>query len=298
MVILTRHWQRRSRVPSARRNAPLVSFDAIQQTRQMVRPVQDRIVYEVDLASIAPSPRNPREDLGDIAELAESIDAFDLLQPVLVRRVGPDRYELIAGHRRFAAVQRLGRSRIAAVVRDADEDEAYLLTLAENLAREDLTPAEEAAGLAVLVRQHGWSLRQVTEAIHKSHAYVSQRLRVFESRDLREPVLKQHLSVSAAEELLRVADDVRPELVAQAIRERWTPAQARTARLASRARWLESNHTHQRQPSASLEERFRALSNELEAATASTLSPAARREAKRLAALLTGLALNPNRADQ
>jgi hypothetical protein len=74
-------------VPSARRNGPLISFDAIQQTRQVVRPVQDRIVYEVDVASIAPSPRNPREDLGDIAELAESTDAFDLLQPVVVRRV-------------------------------------------------------------------------------------------------------------------------------------------------------------------------------------------------------------------
>jgi len=119
-------------MPSARKT-PVISFAAVQQTRQVVRPVQDRIVYEVDVARIVPSPRNPRADLGDIDELAGSIDAFDLLQPVLVRPLPGDQYELIAGHRRFAAVQRLGRQKIAAVVRQAtDDDQAYLLTLAEN----------------------------------------------------------------------------------------------------------------------------------------------------------------------
>jgi ParB family chromosome partitioning protein len=92
----------------------------------MVRPVQDRIVYEIELSRITPSPRNPREDLGDVDELAESIEAFDLLQPVVVRRLEDDRYELVAGHRRFAAFQQLGRTKIAAVVRDADQDQAYL----------------------------------------------------------------------------------------------------------------------------------------------------------------------------
>jgi ParB family transcriptional regulator, chromosome partitioning protein len=229
-------------MPSARRNGPVISFEAVQQTRQTIRPVQDRIVYELEVTRITPSPRNPREDLGDIDELAESIEAFDLLQPVVVRRLPGDRYELIAGHRRFAAVQQLGRQKIAAVVRDADDDQAYLLTLAENLAREDLTPAEEAAGLGVLVREHGWSVRQVAEAIHKSPAFVSLRLRVFEAEDLRAPVLEEQLSVSAAEELLRVPAELRPALVEKAIRERWTPTQARRARLAARAKCLDSKH--------------------------------------------------------
>lgn len=268
-------------MPSAR-SRPIVSFDAVQQTRQLVRPVQDRIVYELELERIVPSPRNPREDLGDVDELADSIEAFDLLQPVVVRRLGDDRYELIAGHRRFAAVQKLGRNKITAVVRDADEDLAYLMTLAENLAREDLTPAEEAAGLAVLVRQHGWSTRQVAEAIHKSPAYVSLRLRVFETEDLRGPVLEEQLSVSAAEELLRVASDQRTELLAQAVREQWTPAQARRARLASRAKCLESKHPR----TAPLEERFRALRADLQTVNAVQLSSLARREAKRLLAVL------------
>jgi ParB family chromosome partitioning protein len=275
-------------MPSAR-NRPAVSFEAVRRTRQAVRPVQDRIVYELDVAHIVPSPHNPREDLGDIDELAGNIDAFDLLQPVVVRRLGSDQYELIAGHRRFAAMQRLGRSKIAAVVRDADEDQAYLLALAENLARKDLTPAEEAASLAVLVQEHDWSLREVAEAIHKSHAYVSQRLRVFESQDLRKPVLKQRLSVSAAEELLRVPPEQRAELVKQAVRERWTPAQARAARLSVKAKWLESNHLAPKSKSEDLEQRIQALARDLGSLQAPDLSATAHRQVARLLEVLQRL---------
>ncbi len=275
-------------MPSAR-NRPVISFAAVQQTRQVVRPVQDRIVYELNIAQIVPSPRNPREDLGDVDELAESIEAFDLLQPVVVRRLGDDRYELIAGHRRFAAVQQLGRTKIAAVVRVADEEQAYLLTLAENLAREDLTPAEEAAGLAVLVREHDWSLRQVAAAIHKSHAYVSQRLRVFESEDLREPVLEQQLSISAAEELLRVPTELRADLVDQAVRERWTPGQARAARLSARKGWLDSNHPLSKPTNEDLEHRMQALRRDLSVLKTANLSPSMCREATQLIKVLQRL---------
>jgi ParB family transcriptional regulator, chromosome partitioning protein len=283
MATRTRHSPERSCVSPAR-SRPVISFEAVQQTRQAVRPVQDRIVYELNVEQIVPSPRNPREDLGDVAELADSIQAFDLLQPVLVRRLSNDRYELIAGHRRFAAVQQLGRSKISAVVRTADEDEAYLLTLAENLAREDLTPAEEAAALGVLVRQHAWSVRQVAEAIHKSPAYVSQRLRVFEDKDLRVPVLEQQLSVSTAEELLRVPAALRLELVDQAVRERWTPARARTARLASRTKCLDSKHSPN-----DLELRMRSLSRDLADLSMLDLPSSVRHEANHLMVVLQRL---------
>src|SRR2546430_1698131 len=103
MVIRTRRSPKKSCMPSAARNRPVISFDAVQQTRNAVRPVQDRIVYELDVERIAAAPHNPRKDLGDIAELAENIEAFDLLQPIVVRKLDGERYEIIAGHRRFAA---------------------------------------------------------------------------------------------------------------------------------------------------------------------------------------------------
>src|ERR671939_1345712 len=127
---------------------------------------------------------------------------MDCSSRVVVRRVNGT-YELIAGHRRLAAAQQLGWAYISAVVRDETDDQAYLLTLTENLQRDDLSPKEEAAALEVLVRERGWTTRQVGEAIKRDHTYVSRRLRVFEDPVLAPLVLQRKLPVSTAEELLR-----------------------------------------------------------------------------------------------
>ena len=136
--------------------------------------MQDRIVYEVPVADIAPSPRNPRHKLEGLDELAESIHAHGLLQPIVVRTLA-DGYELVAGHRRLAAVQALGWARVPAVVREPNEDDAYILTLVENLQREDLSPKEEAEALEVLVRERGWSTRQVGQAIKRGPTWTDVR---------------------------------------------------------------------------------------------------------------------------
>src|SRR5258708_6967081 len=108
---------------------------------------------------------------------------------------------------------------------------------------------------------------------YTSHMHMSSlRLRVFEAEDLREPVLEEQLSVSAAEELLRVPLQMRPDLADQAVRERWTPAQARRARLAARAKWLESNHQQPDGPAVGLEERFRTLTAALQSVEVAQLS--------------------------
>ena len=194
-----------------------------------VPPVDDRLVHQLSLGSIEPSPRNPRQHADGIAELADSLQAHGLLQPVVVRRRNSG-YELIAGHRRFEAAKVLGWAQIPAVIRDETDEQAYILTLVENLQREDLSPKEEAAALEVLVRERGWTTRQVGEAIKRSHIYVSRRLRVFDDPTLAPLVLDNKLTVSAAEELLRVPDiDARNELAAQAVTHDWTPIEARKA---------------------------------------------------------------------
>jgi ParB family transcriptional regulator, chromosome partitioning protein len=201
----------------------------------VVRPraVAAAPAVRVPLELIDPSPRNPRRAL-DVDELVASIRAYGLLQPVVLRRVGA-RYELVAGHRRLAALVRLaeqepGDSRwgeVEAVVRQASADEAYLLTLTENLQRADLSPKEEAAALEVLVRQEGWSVRRVAEAIHRDPMYVSRRLRVFDDPVLAGPVLAGRLPVSTAEVLLRADREDRAGVVERALDEGWTQAVAR-----------------------------------------------------------------------
>src|SRR5215472_4687953 len=114
----------------------------------------------VPVESITGSQRNPRRRLHGIDELAASLASHGLLQPVLVRK-SDEHFELVAGHRRLAAAIQLGWQAIPAIMRSVNEDEAYLLTIVENLQREDLSAREESEALAVLIQERSWSTHQV-----------------------------------------------------------------------------------------------------------------------------------------
>jgi ParB family chromosome partitioning protein len=274
MAIHTLAWLRKSCVPRALRAAPRATFDDLEAGIDEQPPVDDRLVHLLPIASIQPSARNPRQWMEGIDELADSLREHGLLQPIVVRRRGGG-YELIAGHRRLQAAKVLGWTSIPAAVREETDDQAYILTLVENLQRENLQPKEEAAALEVLVRERGWSTRQVGEAIKRSHIYVSRRLRVFEDPVLAPLVLRSGLAVSTAEELLRATDmDVRERLASEAASANWTPADARRA--VAQAKWNESFQQHE--PSARLASRIRALREELAGLEPDTLSKLARRE--------------------
>jgi ParB family chromosome partitioning protein len=189
---------------------------------------RDIEIRYLPLAQIEDSPQNPRRRLQGVGELSASLQAHGLLQPVVVRRVG-DHYVLVAGHRRTEAARMLGWESIPATVRSEAADEAYLLTLVENLQRQDLSPREESAALEVLVRERGWNTRQVATAIERSPAFVSKRLRVFEDPAIGPAVLANELSVSAAEELLSVPAQHRGDLLAQAILGNWDMTRVRQA---------------------------------------------------------------------
>jgi ParB family chromosome partitioning protein len=185
-------------------------------------------VTTLPLTALQPSPRNPRRRLVNVAELADSIREYGLLQPIVVRSAA-EGYEVVAGHRRLEALRSLGWDTAPAVVQTADDSRAYLLSLIENLQREDLTPREESLALEVLVREHGWSTRQVAAAVKRSQGYVSKRLRVFEDVVLAPLVLDRKLSVTVAEELLPAPTERRALLARQAVDEQWDLAAARAA---------------------------------------------------------------------
>jgi ParB family chromosome partitioning protein len=177
---------------------------------------------------------NPRRRLRDIDELAASIRDHGLLQPLVVRRGKGGDYTLIAGHRRLAALKKLEAEvgggawvQVPVVIRDDNPDEAYLLTLVENLQRTDLSAAEESEALGRLVRERSWTTRQVALAINRSQTQVSRRLRVYEDRALRRLVLARKLSISVAEELLAATPDARGMLARRAAREQWDQKRAR-----------------------------------------------------------------------
>ena len=105
----------------------------------------EKEIFDISLQDIIPNRFQPREIFNDneLAELSESIKQHGVIQPIIVRKVG-DKYEIIAGERRFRASQMAGKETIPALVRDIDDKEAAKIALLENLQRSNLTPIEEA----------------------------------------------------------------------------------------------------------------------------------------------------------
>ena len=160
--------------------------------------------------SIQPNPRQPRKRFEPeaAAGLAASIRLQGVLQPVVVRRQGEGRYELIAGERRWRAARAAGSSTLPAIVKQVGDRESLLLGLVENVAREQLSAVEEARAYASLVDEFELSLADVSERVGRSKSSVSNRLRLLE---LPEEVLwmlaRGDLSEGHARAVLSIPDD-------------------------------------------------------------------------------------------
>ena len=129
---------------------------------------------------IRPGRYQPRTrmDQEALAELAASIKAQGLMQPVLVRPIERDRYELIAGERRWRAAQMAGLEVVPAIVREVPDESALAMSLIENIQRENLNPMEEAAGLARLAEEFKLTHQQVAEAVGRSRSATTNLLRL------------------------------------------------------------------------------------------------------------------------
>jgi len=145
-------------------------------------------------------------DLEKIAELSESISAVGLLQPILLRPVGV-RFEIVAGHRRFLAHRKLGLSLIDAVIKDMTDQEAAIIRATENLARENLTPIEQAVIFGNLLTNHGMSLEQVAKKFGYRPGTIRRRMDILKMPPpLQEAIHKKQISVTVAEELWPISD--------------------------------------------------------------------------------------------
>jgi ParB family chromosome partitioning protein len=172
---------------------------------------------------IHPNAKQPRKRFeGEaVTGLAESIKAQGLLQPVVVRPRLEGGYELIAGERRWRAAREAGLATVPALVREADDRDSLLLALVENVAREDLSPVEEARGYAVLIDEFGLALGEVAERVGKSKPTVSNRIRLLElPEDVLAMLGRHELSEGHARAVLSVPDhDERRKLAKRIVRE-------------------------------------------------------------------------------
>lgn len=175
---------------------------------------------EVPLDAITPNPRQPREvfDEDALAELITSIREVGLLQPVVVRQLGPDRYELIMGERRWRACREAGLERIPAIVRHTEDEKLLLDALLENLHRAQLNPLEEAAAYDQLLKDFNCTHDQLADRIGRSRPQVSNTLRLLKlSPSVQRRVAAGVLSAGHARALLSVDDSEDQDRLAHRI---------------------------------------------------------------------------------
>ncbi|HEY8817759.1 MAG TPA: ParB/RepB/Spo0J family partition protein, partial [Candidatus Limnocylindrales bacterium] len=140
------------------------------------------------------------------------------LQPILVRPLGPNTYQIVAGERRWRASRQAGLATIPALIEDIDDDTALEIAIIENLQREDLTPLDEAAMYDRMVHEHGYSIRKLADKLGKDKGYLENRLRLADAPpEIRELVSLRKDSLSHAYELMKVEDPKKRRRLAEQV---------------------------------------------------------------------------------
>ena len=167
-------------------------------------------IINVSVENIKPNPNQPRKTFTDesLDELATSIKNYGLLQPIIVRRISRNSFELIAGERRWRAAQLLGLSEIPAVVRDSQDSESAVMALVENLQRENLHFLEEAEGYSNLLNEYNLTQEELAQKIGKNQSTIASKMRILKlSPEIKTVIYHEKLSERHARSLLRLHDE-------------------------------------------------------------------------------------------
>ncbi|MBV9527274.1 ParB/RepB/Spo0J family partition protein [Sphingomonas sp.] len=196
---------------------------------------QDRGVREIEIARIRRNPNQPRTYFDEAAldELSKSIAARGVLQPILVRPVEEDGFEIVAGERRWRAAQLAQLHAIPAIVRDIDDASTAEIALIENVQRQDLNAIEEAEGYRQLIEQFGHTQDDVGRIVHKSRSHVANLLRLLDLPEfVRQALVRGEISMGHARAIASAEDPegLTREIIAQGLSVREAERLAQKAR--------------------------------------------------------------------
>lgn len=172
----------------------------------------------IPLALIEPNAEQPRTQLGNIEELAASVREKGVLEPILVRQIGPNKYQIISGERRYRAATLAGLDEIPAIELDVDDKEQLEIALIENIQRKDLTPFEEAEGLYILQQKFGYTHERISQVIGKSRTTVTETLLINDIPD-RIRAMCREAGISNKSVLVQVARAGSEEAMEQVVRK-------------------------------------------------------------------------------
>lgn len=177
-------------------------------------------VVQLEVGKIKPNPYQPRTifDEEKIKELAQTIRTHGMIQPIVVRKLEDDQYELIAGERRWRATQSLEWSKIPAIIREMTDAETASVALIENLQREELTVIEEASAYAQLLEIHSLTQEALAQRLGKNQSTIANKLRLLKLPDnVQQALLDKTISERHARALIKLKDPDKQTIILEDI---------------------------------------------------------------------------------
>lgn len=208
-------------------------FGSIQKEKQSLSHVASQLgdgqLQQVDVSLLQRGEYQPRRRMGEeeLQELAESIKQHGIMQPIVIRKLADtDRYEIIAGERRWRAAQMAGLSHVPAIIRELSDQVAIALALIENIQRQDLSPMEQALALQRFQEEFGLSHQEIAETVGKARATVSNLLRLLSLDDAVKDLLnEQKIDMGHARALLPLKPDQQVDVASMVVAKAWSVRQ-------------------------------------------------------------------------
>ncbi len=197
-------------------------FGALKKTEQSA---SDLRIEKVSVGKLLPGIYQPRYAFNEAAlsELSDSIRIQGIIQPIVVKAVEDDCYEIIAGERRWRAAKLAGLTTVPVVVRQADNQATLAMALIENIQREDLNPIETALGLKRLMKEFDLNQQGVADAVGRSRTAVTNLLRLLKlPENIQEWLHKGELTMGHARAIITLPEDLQMKLAKKAIKLQWS----------------------------------------------------------------------------
>lgn len=209
----------------------------------------------IDVDLIESNPYQPRRSFSEkeLKELAESIKSNGLLQPIIVRQISEDKYQIVAGERRWRASRIAGLKKIPAIVKELEDFEMLQLALIENLQREDLNPVEEALAYKQLIEKFGFTQNEIAQIVGKDRATITNTIRLLNlSEKVLELLRENKITEGHARVLLRISDFKEQEEMAKRIIEEGISVRQLEKMLSPKDKKLQENESFSREISEKL----------------------------------------------
>src|SRR5699024_635066 len=182
------------------------------EDKQSIEQFNEDEVVQLEVEKIIPNQFQPRTIFDDskISELAQTLKTHGIIQPIVVRNLEDNKYEVIAGERRLRAAKSLKWDRIPAIIRNLTDTETASVALIENIQREQLTAIEEASAYVQLLELHGLTQEALAQRLGKSQSTVANRIRLLKlSQDVQEALLNKEITERHGRSLLKLDEELQ-----------------------------------------------------------------------------------------